>query len=359
MTHPTEKLNREFSWIDRYFRPLAAGFAGSFNLGDDAALLSVPKGYEQIVTADALVAGIHFFADDPPGLIAKKALRTNLSDLAAKGARPWLYNLCLALPKNTTEPWLVQFSQGLAEDQAAFKIHLLGGDTVSSPNQMNGQSGALMIAITAFGLVRTGGMIRRKGAKYGDEIWVSGTIGDAALGLEVILQEKNGAHANPFALASEHQRFLRNRYLLPEPRVALAQFMTEVSLLATQPLIHAGLDVSDGLLADFGHMARESGGDILININQIPLSQAAQSALASGKTDMARLITGGDDYELALAASAANHPILANLAAAHSDVKLTCIGRVTPPRDPTAPQCRLIAPDGCEISVAHSGFQHF
>ena len=357
MTPLPPHLNREFTWIERYFRPLAAGFAGSFNLGDDAALLSVPAGYEQIVTADALVAGIHFFADDPPRFIAKKALRTNLSDLAAKGARPWLYNLCLALPKNTPEDWLAQFCQGLAEDQAEYNIHLLGGDTVSSPNQVSGQPGTLMIAITAFGLVPAGGMIRRKGAKNGDEIWVSGTIGDAALGLDVILSEKSLKNADNFGLSPQEIADLRDRYYLPQPRVALAQFLNNTA--ASHPFIHAGLDISDGLLADFGHMARESGVDIHININQIPLSQAAQSALSSGKTDMTRLITGGDDYELALAASPENHPILANLAAEQSDMKLTCIGRVTPPRMSAAPQCRLIALDGREISAAHSGFQHF
>ena len=358
MTPPTEKINQEFTWINRYFRPLAAGFAGSFKLGDDAALLSVPPGYEQIVTADALVAGVHFFADDPPDLIAKKSLRTNLSDLAAKGARPWLYNLCLALPKNISEHWLAQFAQGLGEDQAKFKIDLLGGDTVSVANQIGGQAGPLMIAITAFGLVPEGRMIRRNGAKNGDEIWVSGTIGDAALGLDVILREKNGGNGDNFDLSPDEISYLRDRYLLPQPRVALAQFLN-----TPHPLIHAGLDISDGLLADFGHMAQESGVDIVIHSEKIPLSQAAQSALASGKIDVMRLITGGDDYELALAASPAHHQILTNIDANQfpdgGEVNLTCIGRVTSPRDASAPQCRLMAPDGGEISVPHKGFQHF
>ena len=362
MTSPQSHLNREFSWIERYFRPLAAGFAGSFNLGDDAALLSVPTGYEQIVTADALVAGIHFFADDPPHLIAKKSLRTNLSDLAAKGARPWLYNLCLALPKNTTEDWLARFCQGLAIDQAEYNIHLLGGDTVSTPNQMGGQSGILMIAITAFGLVPAGGMIRRNAAKIGDEIWVSGTIGDAALGLDVIVCKKNGGNANLFDLSPTEIAYLCDRYYLPQPRVALAQFIQNATPTAP-PLIHAGLDISDGLWADFGHMARESGVDIVLHSDQIPLSSAAQSALSTGKTDLLRLITGGDDYELALAASPSNHAILAALGASLSpermNIKLTCIGRATPPHDPSAPQCRLIAPDGREISVIQRGYQHF
>ena len=334
----------EFTWIARYFRPLAAGFSGSFNLCDDAALVSVPDGFDQVVTSDALVAGTHFFADDAAKLIAKKALRTNLSDLAAKGAKPFLYNLCLALPKNITEDWIADFCQGLGEDQREFGIDLLGGDTVAVANQRSGEAGALMVAITAIGLVPRGTMLRRNGAVPGDEIWVTGTIGDAALGLDLISQSYKDIE-----LPSEFDAFLRDRYYLPRPRLGFA---------TPEGGISAGLDISDGLWADFSHMARQSRVDIEIDLEFVPLSPAAQQMMASGMVDVARLLNGGDDYELAFSAPAKNHGLMQQ-SAARTGIKITRIGRALAPHDPDSPQCRILDRAGGTIPLAHSVFRHF
>ncbi|MDI9349704.1 MAG: thiamine-phosphate kinase [Candidatus Symbiobacter sp.] len=361
---------REFAWIARYFRPLAAGFAGSFNLSDDAAVLAVPPGFDQVVTADAVVAGSHFFADDAPDAIAKKALRCNLSDLAAKGARPWLYNLCLALPKNVTEDWLAQFCQGLAADQAEFAISLLGGDTVAVPHQANGTAsgtpgcvpgyvpGPLMVAITAIGLVRPGTMIRRNGAKPGDEIWVTGTIGDAALGLDLILNRYPGIN-----LADGDDKFLRDRYALPQPRLGFAAHCAEYAEKSGKPLFHAGLDISDGLVADLTHMAEESGVDIEIMAASVPISPAARSVLSLATVPLGRWLNGGDDYELALAAAPENHHLLMRLGR-EAELPLTRIGCAKSPRQGTAPKCRVLDHNGQEMggqegAWAESGFRHF
>src|SRR5580692_136815 len=207
--------------IARYFAPLA-GPAG-LGLRDDAALIRPPAGHELVVTTDALVAGVHFFADDPPGAIARKALRVSLSDLAAKGAAPLGFVLNLALPSDWTAEWLAAFAAGLGEDAAAYACPLIGGDTVKTP-------GPLSLAITAFGVVAPGRFAARSGARAGDAIYVTGTIGDAALGLRLRLGQ------GP-SLAKAHRDFLLDRYLLPQPRMALAPAMARFA--------GAGMDISD------------------------------------------------------------------------------------------------------------------
>ena len=213
-------MTDEFTRIARFFAPLAAGFPGAFNLTDDAAAFGLAAGEQAVVTTDAVVAGVHFIGDEPPGLIARKALRVNLSDLAAKGARPLGYTLAAVLPAAIDDAWLEAFAAGLAADQAEFGISLIGGDSVGTP-------GPLTLSITALGALR-GAMVRRAGAQPGDRICVSGTIGDAALGLAVL-------RGRLPALDAAAREALVDRYRLPRPRLELGQ--------AIGPLASAGLDV--------------------------------------------------------------------------------------------------------------------
>ncbi len=226
----------EFEFIARRLRPLAAGTPGALDLLDDAALLDPPAGMTLVLTKDAMVEGVHFLADDPTAQIAKKLLRVNLSDLAAMGATPLGYLLALARAKATPDAWLADFCRGLAEDQAEFRVGLLGGDTVSTP-------GPLTLSLTAVGQVPKGKALRRSGAQPGDDVWVSGTLGDAALGL-LVLQGK--IEAPPDARAH-----LIERYRLPRPRLALGEALRDVA--------DAAIDVSDGLAADLGHILEASG----------------------------------------------------------------------------------------------------
>ena len=266
--------------IEKLFAPLA-GPAG-LGLMDDAALL--PAGEESVATVDALVAGVHFFADDPPGAIAKKALRVNLSDLAAKGAEPLGFLLALALPEDWTNDWLAAFAQGLGEDASRFSCPLLGGDTVKTP-------GPLTLSITALGRVRER-FIARAGAKVGDGVFVSGTIGDAALGLRL---RKDPAFAT--RLSASSREFLLDRYLLPRPRLDLAPLLRENA--------SAAMDISDGLLGDLAKLARASKVSARVALADIPFSDAAREALALAPELLETLLSGGDDYELLACGDAA------------------------------------------------------
>src|SRR5438309_1380708 len=214
----------EDSLIARYFRPFATD-PGAFDLNDDAAALK-PSGDDIVVTTDAIVEGVHFLPDDPPDTIARKALRVNLSDLAAKGAKPLGFVLTLGLPKARTD-WLKAFAGGLGKDADAFACPLLGGDTVKT-------SGPLFISITAFGAVPCGAMVQRRGAKPGDRLLVTGTIGDAALGLAL----RRRRPSSRWRLDRSAAKYLMQRYLLPNPRNALAT--------AVRQHAHAAIDVSDG-----------------------------------------------------------------------------------------------------------------
>jgi thiamine-monophosphate kinase len=260
--------------IARYFAPIA----GPQGLGllDDAALLSPPPGADLVLTNDALVGGVHFFADDPPGAIARKALRVNLSDLAAKGARPLGFLLTLALPAEWTAQWLAAFANGLGEDSRDYGCPLFGGDTVKS-------SGPLMASITAIGAAPEGRMTRRTGVRPGDFIYVSGTIGDAALGLKLRLGE------GP-PLETQDRHFLLNRYLLPQPRGALASAIGEFA--------HGGMDVSDGFVGDLMKMMRVSGVGAKVDLSKMPLSRAARAAIDADPRLFEIAATGGDDYEI-------------------------------------------------------------
>jgi thiamine-monophosphate kinase len=271
------KASGEDSVIARRFKPLVTD-PGAFGLTDDAAVLKA-FGEDIVVTTDAIVEGVHFLSDDPPDTIAKKALRVNLSDLAAKGASPAGFVLTLAL-REIDETWLAAFARGLGEDTGAFNCPLLGGDTVSTP-------GPLMISITAFGRVPQGKMVRRSGAEPGDQVVVTGTIGDAALGLDIL---RNGRVAAALATDAASRNMLIGRYRVPEPRNALA--------LAIRAHASAAMDVSDGLAGDLAKLCAASGASAVIDLPSIPVSPAATAVLAASAAGIEILISGGDDYEM-------------------------------------------------------------
>jgi len=266
----------EDSLIARYFRPLATD-PGAFGLDDDAAALR-PDGSDIVVTTDAIVEGVHFLPDDPPDTVARKALRVNLSDLAAKGATPAGFVLTLAL-RSPDEAWLIPFAAALGEDAVQFCCPLLGGDTVSTP-------GPLMISVTAFGRVPPGKMVHRSGAKAGERVMVTGTIGDAALGLAILRGEKVHT-AEPGNAAREA---LIGRYRVPQPRTAMAEIVRDYA--------SASMDVSDGLAGDLTKLCGVSGVSAVIDVASIPLSEAAMDLVSRGIVGLETLIAGGDDYEI-------------------------------------------------------------
>lgn len=271
----------EFDFIAQRLAPLAAGFKGALDLKDDAALLSVRAGRELAVTADLLVAGRHFPEGTDPALVARKALRVNLSDLAAMAARPVAYMTSIVWPPDSTDALRNGFADGLLADQEIFDIALIGGDTTSAEAPWT-------VAITAFGEVPAGRALTRSGAKPGDRLVVTGTIGDAGLGLKIA----QGEYAPP----AGDRSFLLERLNLPEPRLAAADML--------QAHAHAAIDVSDGLIADSGHLARASGLALSLDLDRLGLSQAARRWLDSQPDlDAARLLlaSAGDDYELACA----------------------------------------------------------
>ena len=316
-----EGLPTEFALIARHFRPLAG--PGAFDLQDDAALLTPPTGRELVLTVDAMVAGVHFLPDDPPDLVARKLLRVNLSDLAAKGAVPIGYLMTVSVPQGTSNGWFAGFAAGLAQDQQTFHVTLLGGDTTSTP-------GPISLSLTALGHVAPGQAVLRAGAQAGDGVWVTGTIGDGALGLAVA----RGRLSDP----SGH---LLERYRLPQPRLGFG-----IAGIAS-----AGMDVSDGLVQDLGHLCRAAGLGAEIDAASVPLSSAAR---AGGPEWLATCLTGGDDYELLLAVPAANEKPLRD-AASSAGIAITRIGTFRT----GAPDVIVRAPDGTTMSLAKRGWSHF
>lgn len=323
----------EFEFIARYLAPLAG--EGAFGLTDDAASIAPPPGQDLVLSTDMLSAGTHFFPDDPAHAIARKALRVNLSDLAAKGARPHGFLLGLALPDDWAEPWLADFCDGLRQDVGHYRVPLLGGDTV-------GTRGVLTLSITVLGLVPGGTMLRRTAARAGDRIFVSGTIGDAALGLKARLDP---AAAWLAALPAEARSFLLERYLLPRPRLALAD--------AARRHARAGMDVSDGFVGDLSKMLAGSGVGATITLDKVPLSDAAVAAVAAAPDLFETALTGGDDYELLLSVPADEaEPFRAT--ARQAGISVTEVGTVT-----ADAAIRFVAADGAERSFARGSYLHF
>jgi thiamine-monophosphate kinase len=323
----------EDSLIARYFRPLATD-PGAFNLADDAALLDGQAG-DIVVTTDAIVEGVHFLSDDPPETVARKALRVNLSDLAAKGAIPAGFVLTLAL-RAADDSWLAPFARALGGDAALFQCPLLGGDTVSTP-------GPLMISITAFGRVPRGKMVHRSGAKPGDRVVVTGTIGDAALGLDIL---RGGRAAAALSGDGAAREMLVGRYRLPQPRSALTH--------AVRDHANAAMDVSDGLAGDLAKLCAASGVSAVIDAPSVPLSQAAATLLARGAVGIDALVAGGDDYEILCAIPDDGVEAFAR-AAQLAGVAATSIGTFIAG---TAP-AKFLDAQGREIALARLSYSHF
>jgi len=287
----------QFELIARYFAPLAKSFPGAGGLKSDNAFLSLDSRHDLVVKTDTIVAGVHFLPDEQPDRIAAKALRVCLSDLAAGGATPYAYQLSLALPARWTERWLGAFARGLGADQRRYGIVLCGGDTVAT-------TGPLTVTITAFGRVPRRKGLSRAGARAGDELWVSGTIGDAALGLL--------AARGRLASAA-----LEKRYRVPQPRTELGPRLIGIA--------HATADVSDGLLADAGHIAEASRLALVIEREQVPLSQAARRVVESDPSLWTTVLGGGDDYELVMAVPPRRRQALLTAARA-AKIKVSPVG---------------------------------
>jgi thiamine-monophosphate kinase len=329
MSDQSSSASGEDDLIARYFVPLASD-PGAFGLVDDAAILKGSSD-DLVVTTDAIVEGVHFLADDPPDTIARKALRVNLSDLAAKGAAPAGFVLTLAL-RDANDGWLAPFAQGLGEDARHFACPLLGGDTVSTP-------GPLMVSVTAFGRVPAGRMVRRSGAVASDVVVVTGTIGDATLGLALL------KHGSPTGSPAA-QKALIARYRVPQPRVGIAAVVRDHA--------SAAMDVSDGLAGDLAKLCKASAVSAEIKLEQVPLSPAARAGLAAKLTTIEALISGGDDYEVLCTVPESRLSGFVSAAKAQG-VEATAIGVI---REGTAPP-RLVAAGGRAIALKRGSYSHF
>lgn len=313
----------EFARIARFFAPLAG--SGALGLTDDVALIDGPSGTQYVLKTDAVIAGIHFFPSDPPGTVAQKLLRMNLSDLAGKGAEPVGYLLTTALTTANDETWLKQFSAGLAADQREFGISLLGGDSVRT-------RGATTLSVAAVGRVRKGTALLRSGARVGDALYMSGTLGDAALGLA--LQKRR-----QFGLSARHRRYLIDRYRLPQPRLALGRKLVG--------LASAAMDISDGLVADLGHLCDASRVAAIVETARLPLSAAARAALQRDPALIRTILTGGDDYEILFTASPSAKKKLVRM-------PVTEIGRIEPGRG-----VKVLNSLGKPMTLGRAGYRHF
>lgn len=320
--------------IARLFAPIAT-HPGALGLKDDAAVIAPPPGHDLILTKDALVAGEHFFAGDPPESIARKAMRVNLSDLAAKGADPLGVLLAFAIPADMTPEALDAFARGIGEDARLYGAPLLGGDTVKTP-------GLFTVSITALGTVPAGQMVRRASARPGEAIIVSGTIGDGALGLELRLHPDRPGFR---ALDEKASAYLKDRYLHPRPRVALAR--------ALRGRASAAMDVSDGLVGDLAKMLLASGIAGEIEADRVPLSPAARAAIEAEPALLETALTGGDDYEILAVMPDQELDAFNNLATA-AGIGVAVIGRTYEGQGLT-----VRAHDGGAMSFARPSFSHF
>ncbi|HEY5207943.1 MAG TPA: thiamine-phosphate kinase [Stellaceae bacterium] len=321
--HPAPARLDEFGRIARFFAPLAG--PGALGLRDDIALIDGPAGTQYVLKTDAIVEGIHFFPTDPPRQIAQKLLRVNLSDLAAKGAEPVFYLLTTALTDACGEAWLAEFSAGLAEDQRRFGLVLLGGDSVRA-------DGATTLSATVIGQVATGRAILRAGARPGDILYMAGTLGDAALGLKVLEGALTGLEAT-------HRDHLVSRYRLPQPRLDVGRGLVGHA--------SAAMDISDGLVADLGHLCAASSVAAIVETPRLPLSDAARAAFAADPGLLPTILTGGDDYEILFAAPEPARPALAKM-------PVTEIGRIEAGHGVT-----IVNGDGKPLELTRGGYTHF
>lgn len=327
----------EFQLIQRFFRDAQADLMLTekaqasvvLGIGDDCALLQVPPGKQLAVSVDTLVADVHFPTDAAAEDIAERALRTNLSDLAAMGAEPLWFTLALTLPKNSVyanEDWLRDFSRGLFRTANHYEIPLVGGDTTS---------GGLSITIQVMGAVEPHKAIRRDGANIGDFVCVTNCVGDGAAALAVIQQK--------LSLDDEQKDYLRNRFYRPTPRLQESQLLRNIA--------SAALDISDGLVADLNHICEASDLGAIIDVENLPLSPALQ---AVNDLDQVRrwALSGGDDYELCFTVSPDKMPDLAMLIA-QGKISATVVGEMVAG---AGVECQL---NGELFELANSGYQHF
>ncbi|MFT3731387.1 MAG: thiamine-phosphate kinase [Hyphomicrobium sp.] len=328
---PAIEISNETDLIQTFLAPLTRGAPGAFGLRDDAALLTPEPGTDLVFTSDPIIAGVHFLPTDRPADIAWKALAVNASDLGAKGAQPLAYILTLAFPEPPERQWIESFAAGLKAAQENFGGHLLGGDTDLTP-------GPLSIGITMIGGVPSGRFVRRQGAAEGDHVFVTGTIGDAALGLL--------AHRDPAAfsgLTANERAFLAGRYLRPMPRLALAETLRAHA--------RAALDVSDGLVKDLTRLAGSLG--LALDFGRIPLSNAAAAALAADPEIAKTVLSGGDDYELLIAVPPSSVVAFRDGAAA-AGVNVSELGVLR-----REPGLEIVDSRGRPIKIERSGYDHF
>jgi thiamine-monophosphate kinase len=329
------RIEGEDDLVGTFLAPLAAGHSGALGLKDDCALLAPTPGCELVLKTDPVVGGVHFLLDDDPADIAWKALAVNVSDLAAKGAAPRIYLMALSLPEAPTRDWMARFAEGLGAAQRAFGIVLAGGDTDRTP-------GHFSIAMTVIGEVPAGGMVRRAAAQAGDVLYVSGTLGDAALGLALRL---DGGLATRLGLGADEAAHAVGRYLRPQPRVALAE--------ALRTHARAAMDLSDGLMKDLDRMCRASGVGAEAKISELPLSPAVRRSLAADAARIKDVVAAGDDYEI-LAAVPPVACTAFEAAASRAGIAVTRIGMIT-----CGNEVRVLDAEGVPLSPQRTGWDHF
>ena len=338
---PDAPLHGEETIIQEFLAPLAAGYAGAFGLTDDCAALTPTPGHDLVVKTDPIAAGIHFLADDPPADIGWKALAVNVSDLAAKAAVPRAYLMALSFPEAPTRTWMAGFASGLAEAQAEFGMHLIGGDTDRRP-------GPVTVSISVFGEVPAGRMVRRGTAMPGDRIYVTGSLGLSAMGLALL---RDLSLASRWALDAPVVQHAVRRYRRPEPRLAM-----RTALLAHA---HAAMDLSDGLAKDLNRMCRASGCGAAIELDRVPREGAAAAAVSADPARWVDVIASGDDYEILAAVPPSGAAAFEAAARAASAVRarpvpVTCIGEMTAP-----PGISFRASDGRPFDLSRTGWDHF
>jgi thiamine-monophosphate kinase len=327
-----DDISAEDRLIARFFGPIATD-PGALGLSDDAAFIKPPSGCDLVLKTDAIVGGVHFFPEDAAQAVASKALRVNLSDLAAKGARPLGFLLSLTVPKDIEEDWLSGFADGLRGDAVLFGCPLFGGDTDRTP-------GPVTVSIAMFGSVPEGTMVRRAGAKAGDRVFVTGTIGDAALGVAL-----RGGKAKTWKLNDAQRQHLMSRYLLPQPRNVLAE--------AIRNHASAAMDISDGLVGDFRKLCRASGVAADINVAHVPVSDAAKTVIAGDAAALELVLTGGDDYEVICTVPKKKAESF-RAAAKTAGVPVTELGEIK-----TGEGARFIDAAGKPLVFKRASFSHF
>ncbi len=336
MSDEGRQLPGEFELIAEFFAPLSEGYPGAFALLDDAAVISPTPGSDLVAKTDAIVCGVHFHSDDPADLVARKALRVNLSDIACKGATAHAYMLDLMLPPATTREWLAEFAGGLAADQREFSVHLIGGDTNATP-------GPLTIAVTAFGEVPKNQMLRRSGAHPGDLIFVTGTIGDAVLGLKALRGELPN-------LDTTAATSLVTRYHLPQPRTDVGPKLLDVAT--------STIDISDGLIADLEHICGASKSSGIVDIEKVPLSSSARQACGGDPGLIAEMIAGGDDYEIMFTAPTEAACKIDQISQA-SGIPISAIGHIEKSASAKTNRVTVLDPGGKPFAVGDKGWTHF